>query len=319
MTDDEFRRLSTLYFEDAIDEGGLGQLSRELVGSKARVRQFNDLRVLAGMILEHSHPDIEHSRVTTAKESRPSSGRWVPWLAASSLIAAAVVLGTALAPRWGGERNPQRGMLNSVELADSGFDNIDSAPASSLPSDAGRWTGTAVRIAPTEESVIRPYEGQEMVCLVSPVKGTPEPAPGAEDTRSVLWQVVVLDQGDPSAGPIEAEFRARFNSDRNSAVDGEECQLELYAFRGAPDTAQSQLESNAFLASSATQLQPDDDPLTWETAVTRLEVPAGAEFLLVGISGHAQRIPQPFGGDTFSGHYADGVELNLYATESKQP
>lgn len=53
MNDEEFLRLVTLYLEDAIDDSDLERLNRELANSPDRVQQFNDLRLLTGLISEH--------------------------------------------------------------------------------------------------------------------------------------------------------------------------------------------------------------------------------------------------------------------------
>jgi len=53
MNDKEFLRLTTLYLEDAIDAGDLDLLNRDLANSLDRVRQFNDLRLVTGLINEH--------------------------------------------------------------------------------------------------------------------------------------------------------------------------------------------------------------------------------------------------------------------------
>ena len=66
------------------------------------------------------------------------------------------------------------------------------------------------------------------------------------------------------------------------------------------------------------QLHTDDDPHTWELAETSLRVPPEADFLLIGISGIGERIPQPFG-DGFAGHYADGIDLKLYTPKRNEP
>ena len=57
MTDDEFRQLATRYLEDALDEDEVRRLNRELGGSPERVSEFNDLRLLAGLIREHGRTD----------------------------------------------------------------------------------------------------------------------------------------------------------------------------------------------------------------------------------------------------------------------
>ena len=55
MNDEQFQHLATLYLEDAINEYDLDLLNRELTRSTERIRQFNDLRLLAGLINEHGY------------------------------------------------------------------------------------------------------------------------------------------------------------------------------------------------------------------------------------------------------------------------
>ncbi|MEE2934860.1 MAG: hypothetical protein VYA84_02570, partial [Planctomycetota bacterium] len=53
MTEGEFLRLATLYLEDAIDASERNLLNQELANSPSRVRQFNDLRFMTGLIYEY--------------------------------------------------------------------------------------------------------------------------------------------------------------------------------------------------------------------------------------------------------------------------
>lgn len=53
MNDNEFLHLITLYLEDAIQADDLESLNRELANSPDRVRLFNDVRQLTGLIHEH--------------------------------------------------------------------------------------------------------------------------------------------------------------------------------------------------------------------------------------------------------------------------
>ncbi|MEM7559286.1 MAG: FecR domain-containing protein, partial [Planctomycetota bacterium] len=71
MSDEEFLRLTTLYLEDAIDPGDLESLNRELANSPERVRQFNDLRLLTGLILEHGHAVESEDAALPQKEALP--------------------------------------------------------------------------------------------------------------------------------------------------------------------------------------------------------------------------------------------------------
>ena len=56
MNDEEFLRLATLYLEDAIDDCDLELLSHQLANSPEHIRQFNDLRLVVGLITEHGRP-----------------------------------------------------------------------------------------------------------------------------------------------------------------------------------------------------------------------------------------------------------------------
>ena len=69
MNDKQFQQLVTLYLEDAINDCDLDLLNLELATSPERVRQFNDIRLLTGLISEHGdavEPD--------APNNHPSSG-----------------------------------------------------------------------------------------------------------------------------------------------------------------------------------------------------------------------------------------------------
>ena len=69
MNDDTFFRLATLYLEDAINAHDLELLNRELANSTDRVRQFNDLRLLTGLIKEHGHAGSSESITTMSLQS----------------------------------------------------------------------------------------------------------------------------------------------------------------------------------------------------------------------------------------------------------
>lgn len=56
MKHELFLRLTTLYLEDAIDADDLELLNHELANSPDRVQQFNDLRLVTGLIKEHGCP-----------------------------------------------------------------------------------------------------------------------------------------------------------------------------------------------------------------------------------------------------------------------
>ena len=82
VNNEEFLRLTTLYLEDAINADDLELLNCELTNSTDRVQQFNDLRLVTGLIKEHGCPVESLSSTndsfvagavqTTASQFRPS-------------------------------------------------------------------------------------------------------------------------------------------------------------------------------------------------------------------------------------------------------
>ena len=97
MNEEEFLRLTTLYLEDAIDAGDLDLLNRDLANSPDRVRQFNDLRLVTGLINEHGR--------AVESEMRLISRRTVPQnLDASILPRAALERTQSHTYRHGGQQ-----------------------------------------------------------------------------------------------------------------------------------------------------------------------------------------------------------------------
>ena len=90
MNDDTFLRLATLYLEDAISAHDLELLNRELANSTDRVRQFNDLRLLTGLIKEHGHAGSSESIITTP--SQPSRRSTVITLAVLATAASLLMI-----------------------------------------------------------------------------------------------------------------------------------------------------------------------------------------------------------------------------------
>ena len=73
MKDEAFLRLTTLYLEDALHGSDLDLLNRELANSPDRVRQFNDIRLVTGLINEQGHAVESENGAELASNSRSES------------------------------------------------------------------------------------------------------------------------------------------------------------------------------------------------------------------------------------------------------
>ncbi|WP_404307463.1 FecR domain-containing protein [Neorhodopirellula lusitana] len=101
MNDEEFERLTTLYLEGVLDDNELEMLGQELDRSPARVRQFNDVRVLTGLIHEHGQNTGELEFPIAEPRSVASRGwmksKWL-FLAAQGCLAASILLAISFLP-----------------------------------------------------------------------------------------------------------------------------------------------------------------------------------------------------------------------------
>lgn len=312
MENDEFKRLATLYLEDAIDKRGQQLLSEELTRSEDRIREFNDMRLLAGMLLESSaEPKVAEFPLTES----PKSHNLGPWLAAAAVLVVGVFAGLLLSRNWA----PQNDEATTMNLLVDDFEQTQSDAAVGFPTSCGFWSGDKIELVSTGPGEVQPNKGKNMACLTLPQTAAPEPAPGPPEPKAaVQWRIVDLPDAKPKSPPRVAQLCVEFNRDTKTPDPELPCRIELYAFRGAPETAEAQLEAEEFLAAAITHFHPDSDPKSWETAESSLRVDPEAEFLLLGISGFAEQIPQPTGEKQFTGHYADGVELKLINSNLSQ-
>ncbi len=96
MTDEDFQSLATRYLEDALEESEVLMLGQELGRYPARVQQFNDLRILTGLIHEHGHnanepgPQLRQpNSVATADRMRT---KWFHLALLGSLVASILLV-----------------------------------------------------------------------------------------------------------------------------------------------------------------------------------------------------------------------------------
>ncbi|SMP78882.1 FecR family protein [Neorhodopirellula lusitana] len=103
MKEEEFQRLTTRYLEGALNENELEMLGYELSGCQERVKEFNDIRLLAGLIHEHGQnaPNPEFRLKSAAAIASPGwvKSRWI-FLAAQASLAASILLAIVFLPRF---------------------------------------------------------------------------------------------------------------------------------------------------------------------------------------------------------------------------
>lgn len=103
MTEEEFQHLTTRYLEGVLNEDELEELGYELSGCPERVKQFNDVRLLTGLIHEHGqnarNPEVQLESAAAIASPGWTKSRWI-FLAAQAGLAASILLAIVLAPRF---------------------------------------------------------------------------------------------------------------------------------------------------------------------------------------------------------------------------
>ena len=312
MADDEFKRLVTLYLEDAIDESGRELLNLGLAESAQRVKQFNDLRLLVGLIHEHGRTMVESPAVLGVPKVESARSWQRPWMAAAALLLLGLLLGSLITgwDRTSPSSSDGSRQLTSVGVSNGSFERANPALVTGHPKGAGHWAGDGVGLISQGEQGIQPFDGNVMLQFLPSSEIAPAPFP--EPQRTTRWQIVDLSKVDIGTGNAVATLSARFNRGNGSKHGDLPCRVELYSFRGAIAGAEKQLESEEYLTAAVQNLVTDTDTQTWETVEATLLFPRQASYLLLGISGFGSRVDAPDGGEKFSGHYADDVELSLF-------
>jgi hypothetical protein len=86
VNDEEFLQLTTLYLEGEIDASDLELLNRALANSPQRVRQFNDMRLITGLISEHGREVQSGQKTTSQFPSRRTAAITLAVLATAALL-----------------------------------------------------------------------------------------------------------------------------------------------------------------------------------------------------------------------------------------
>ena len=316
MTDEDFQSLTTLYLEGAISDEECQRMNRELASSHDRIREFNDMRLLIGMIHEHglhivkpSAREVEN-RVELSTRQTVSRNRR-QWMSTAALVAAGAFIGClATGTLWAFSTAHVVPMKSiSVEVSDGGFESGSPDSEFGYPVSPGVWTGDRVEIVESGDQGISSYQGKHMLRF----KHTWGDSPGPKHHRANRWQIVDLHDIDLKSRSAMATLRTRFNR-----IDGPDtdthCRVEIHAFEGDPASAEVQSDAKQFLSGAILRGQIDSDTDTWETMEVSAKVPSTADYLLIGISVFEDKRNDPPHEVEFTGHYADGVELILGTT-----
>jgi hypothetical protein len=179
-------------------------------------------------------------------------------------------------------------------LVDGGFEENDPAVGPYVD-DFGIWCHDSCSVVGPENGIV-PLAGSRMLRFDATRPG------GAGSTIGCdVHQFVKLCETPET---MTAHVTARFNRVPGDAETDREFRIRIYACTGSPGSFDQTTPLEVAVGSVVT----DADPLTWESASASMEIPAGADYISVGLTAREDvfndEVPPEF-----DGHYCDGVEL----------
>ncbi|MDQ3624600.1 MAG: FecR family protein [Verrucomicrobiota bacterium] len=198
---------------------------------------------------------------------------------------------------------PRASRILTDLLAAGDFEPGTRVDAMYVPKTFARWSGDAANIVGPVAGVA-PQRGAGMLSF------TP---PGASYETIEQWQLVDMGPVLRAAlgAPVKATLSAWFNRAAGATSHAGSGVL-LGAFRGRSADAASlwRHKDQMALALADSILMPDLDPVTWERAEAKINVPPEANFLLVQVAASPTRETDPFSPGR-NAHFADSAELKI--------
>jgi len=203
---------------------------------------------------------------------------------------------------------PRAAMVHRV-IADS-FEIGRQPEVTGIPLEPGFWSGDYAECA-AESGRVRPRSGTKMLrFLRSDFEGKASKSGHASN----VYRLIDLRPFRTSSQQDDVTVRvlAHFNVDPGARMVGDKCNVAAYAIEGAalhgglrgPEAIKSLALSYAFCQ----HIDLDDDPATWQAAVTELRLPPTTDFLMVHVGVTRKQVD---GETIFAGHSCDDVHVSL--------
>jgi len=305
MTDEEFQTLANLYLENAIEPADLERFSQELSASADRVREFNDLRLLMGLIHEHGPLREEAENVVEfpghqSKAPFRSAPGWLSWRPLTSAVAGIIagILTTTIVLAYTGPKIPKVSRVE-IPLVDPGFEKLDTPLAQPDPIAiaTGMWLGDPALLATTGGASVKPKEGDVMVRMRSP-----------EIRRfSNIQQVVEVGRLIPPHG-CAMELSVAFFSDGSVRKSRFRLRVRAYAESGRELAASTEHALEFPLVEMRRQFNVPRESTQWTTGKLELDLPPDTQTLVINIHAIDRR-------NTSAAQYIDDVKAALLITE----
>jgi hypothetical protein len=279
-------------------------MARLMVDEQALTSRLRDDSIVA--LLE---PAPTHK---TAPRMRARWFAWRPLTAMTTgvvfgLFGASVLLGFGPGGRW-------------TEKVTSLFvESFESGPTplmTGVPQQLNQWSGDLSEVI-GEQQGVKPAHGTKMIRML---RADFEGKSAAKlNTYGDLMKIVDVRAftRETNGGEVVLSASALFNAANFPEAERYDGVVTLYAVDEIGYTEKTLLNDSLAHSCNGLGLSLDRNPTTWESATTRLQLPAGTHFVVVKVSVRRMpknkeplsTLPNPI---TFSGHFVDDVRASIH-------
>jgi hypothetical protein len=252
---------------------------------------------------------------TTHKTAPRMRTRWFAWRPLTAMTAgvvfglfgASVLLGFGPGGRW-----TEKVTLLFVESFESGPTPL----MTGVPQQLNQWSGDLSEVI-GEQQGVKPAHGTKMIRML---RADFEGKSAAKlNTYGDLMKIVDVRAftRETNGGEVVLSASALFNAANFPEAERYDGVVTLYAVDEIGYTEKNLLNESLAHSCSGPSLSLDRNPATWESATTRLQLPAGTHFVVVKVSVRRMpknkeplsTLPNPI---TFSGHFVDDVRASIH-------
>jgi hypothetical protein len=301
--------------QDTSARAELNMLLRDIPEARPiMARLMVDEQALIGRLREDGIVELLEPapRHKTSPRMRTRWFAWGPLTAMTAgvvfgLFGASVLLGFGPGGRW-------------TEKVTSLFvESFESGPVplvTGVPQQPNQWSGDFSELV-GEQQGVKPAHGTKMIRMLrADFEGK---SLTKLNTYGDLMKIVDVRAFTPetNGGEVVLSASALFNAASFPEAERYDGMVTLYALDEIGSTEINLLKDSLAHSCNGLGLSLDRNPTTWESATTRLQLPAGTNFVVVKVSVRRMpknkeplsTLPNPI---TFSGHFVDDVRSSIH-------
>ena len=257
---------------------------------------------------------VELLEPTRAQQTTPPMrSRWLAWRPLTAVAAGILfgLFGASMVFGVGG-----RWTEKVTSLFRESFETGPAPSVTGVPQQLNQWSGDFSELV-GEQQGIKPAHGTKMIRMLrADFEGK---SVTKLNTYGDLMKIVDVRPftRETNGGEVVLSASALFNAATFPEAERYDGMVTLYALDEIGSTEINLLKDSLAHSCNGLGLSLDRNPTTWESATTRLQLPAGTNFVVVKVSVRRMpknkeplsTLPNPI---TFSGHFVDDVRSSIH-------